>query len=171
MCEFTSGRSETPCDSPAGLEESYGFDRKEVATYTVTDGVVTALTLNPGKYIHPIKYEAETGNFQDVASGTSTNSSYARTHTSTMVLAGNTSEDVVWHEAAGKTRVCVAHKLEDGSLELLHAGKGGKWIDDRTSGTALEDLNGTTVTVTSKEKNKAPKIPWSIIQPLLAPAS
>lgn len=170
MCEVTSGRSENPCDAPAGLETSYVGDRKQVASFSVTAGVAT-IVMKAGKRVWPLVYEQGVSTFGDTAKGTSPNSSYARDHMSKMVLAGNTAEDIAMHERNGKTRVFVIHKLEDGSYEVLHGGKGGKWLDDRQAGTAMEDLNGTTVTVNSVEKIKAAKVLQANLDTLLVPAS
>ena len=48
---------------------------------------------------------------------------------------------------------------------------GGKSQSSRASGTVYEDMNGTTLTITSKEKNKAYKISQALVDALLIPNS
>lgn len=177
MCEITSGYTKL-CDETGGVDKWYWFALKDgttgasnVATYTVVDGAVTALTLESGKYAYALNVEIETSTFTDTATGDRTNASYAREQQATIVLHGNTAEMIVQLEQASKGRICLIAKLADGTYELLFAENGGKSSDVRTPGTAYEDMNGNTLTITGKEKSKAPKISSAIVDALLVPTS
>jgi hypothetical protein len=67
--------------------------------------------------------------------------------------------------------VTVIAELEDGTYEVLFLLNGGVIVDERTPGTAYEDMNGNTLTITGKEKGKAPKISEALVLALLEPVS
>lgn len=170
MCEFDSGYTEI-CDSPGGVQIVYGANRDDIDTLTVVNGNVTALTMKAGKYVYQFSIEMETASFTDVSLGVRANKSYGRQQDATMVLHGNTAEMIVNIENIARGRTVWFHELTDGTCEALFIENGAKTTDNRASGTAYEDMNGNTLTMTGKEKNKAPKIALSLISAVLAPAS
>ena len=176
MCELTSGYVKK-CDNAGGVDVVYILPTKDndgvstIATYTEANGEVTALTLVSGKRAYTFEVEAETANLEVVSSGEKTAGSNAYTHTSNVTLHGNQKEDVVTVEALDKGRHAVIHKLADGSYELLHMTNGAKFQSTRQSGTAYEDMNGTVIVGTSKEKKKERKISAAIVASLLEVAS
>lgn len=169
-CEITSGY-DLVCDSPGGVDTWYAFAIANYDTLTYANGEVTALTLTAGKYAFPLNVEMETSSFTDTAVGERTNVAYGRQQTATVVLHGNTAEMIVEIENLCKGRHALIAKLNDGTYELLFAENGAKATDERTSGTAFEDMNGNTLTFNGKEKSKACKIDASLVTALLAPAS
>jgi hypothetical protein len=70
-----------------------------------------------------------------------------------------------------KGRHAIIAKLNDDTYELFFRENGAKVTDDRATGTAYEDMNGTTLTFAGKEKTKALKIDSAIVLALLEPAS
>jgi len=176
MCELTSGEDYT-CDAAGGVDKVYIFPVRDdagvstIATYDTTGGNVTDLTLVSGKYAFAFNIEAETASFTDSSVGEKVAGSNAYTHTSTVVLHGNTADTIVNVENLDAGRHAVIHQLADGTYELLHMTNGGKSQSERASGTVYEDMNGTTLTITSKEKKKARKISEAMVQSLIAPAS
>lgn len=177
MCEITSGYGKL-CDVAGGVQTWYLFslydssgNRNYLTEPTVVDGEVTAIALKPGKYAYPFNVEMETSSFQDTATGERTNGAYARTQTATLIAHGNTATMIDNFDQIARGRVVAIAKMNDGTYELGFMVNGGKFVDDRTTGTALEDLNGNTITITGKEFQKAPKISSTLVQSLLAPAS
>lgn len=170
MCELLSG-FDLGCDESGGIETVYAYSRKNVATFTHLNGEVTALTLNSGKYAYPINVEQETAVFTDTAVGEKATKGYGREQSGTVLLYGNTAEMIVNIEAIAKDRTCWIAKLNDGSFELYFSQFGAKVNDERSTGTAFEDMNGTTLTITGKEKYRALKISSAIVLALLEPAS
>ena len=177
MSETISGGYNELCDVPGGVDTHYAFPLRDedgastIATYTVVDGAVTALTLASGFQSFAFNVEAETGSFTVDSIGDKATGSNAYTHTSIMIFHGNTAENLVNIHAMNVGRHAVIHALADGTFELLHMTNGGKNQSGRASGTAYSDMNGTTLTLTSNEKLYAPKIPANIVEALLIPTS
>ena len=176
MCELLAGHNDA-CDAPGGVEKVEIFAVKDdqgnsnIASFTTANGAVTALTLVNGKKSHAFNVEVETANFTVDSVGEKTAGANAYTHTSTVVLHGNTAQDIVNVDNLDNGRHAVIHHLADGTYELLHMENGGKAQSSRASGTVYEDMNGTTLTITSKEKAPAYKIDESIVIALRTPLS
>lgn len=171
MSELLENINDT-CDVSGGVDTWYAFTHHEcdgtpnIATLTIADGICTALTLVSPKKAYAFNIRPETAFFNDAkADGAG---GYGRTHTATAVLHGNTAEMIVSIEAMAKSRTTLIAKLNDGSFELLGWEKGLKCVDDRASGTAYEDMNGTTLTFSGKQTAKAVKISSTIVNALLA---
>lgn len=170
MCEMTEGYVKV-CDSVGGVETIYGCNTKDIATATVLAGEVTALTMKPGKYIYAFEVEMETANFEDADIGERANGASASQQTGTMVLHGNTKEQIVQYGNMRRGRTTWFPALNDGSMEAFFLRNGAKSAKVRSTGTAFEDLNGSTVTLSGKEVDIAPKISASLIAANLAPTS
>jgi hypothetical protein len=171
-CEITSGYNKV-CDSQGGVDTFYAFAVKDSTgasnyqTLGYADGEVTALTLVTGKYAFPFNVEIETASFTDTASGERTAGAYARTQAGTAMLHGNTAAMITDIEAMGKGRHAIIAKMNDGTYEIFFMENGAKVTDERATGTAYEDMNGTTLTFAGKEKTKACKISSTIVLALL----
>lgn len=177
MCEVISGYTRQ-CDSVGGVRRWYWFatyDGNGVSNYAaapvVTNGQVQSLSLVSGKYAYPLNVEMETSTFTDTRIGERANKAYAREQSATIMLHGNTAEMIANIDAAAKGRVTVIAELEDGTYEVLFLLNGGVIVDERTPGQNYEDMNGNTLTITGKEKNKAPKIAANLVLALLEPES
>jgi hypothetical protein len=175
-CEITSGYNKV-CDSPGGVDTFYAFavkDSSGVSNYVpntleVEDGAVTAIELKTGKYAFPFNIEIETASFTDTKAGERTNGAYARTQAGTVMLHGNTASMITDVEAMAKGRHAIIAKLNDDTYELFFMENGAVVSDERATGTAYEDMNGTTLTFAGKEKTKACKISSTLVFSLLAP--
>ena len=176
MCELLTGWSKG-CDTQGGVETWYLFANKDangtsnIDTLTIANGQVSALTLVTGKYAYPFNVEMETSTFNDKSLGDRANGAYAREQSATVVLHGNTASMITMVEDICKGRVSAIAKCNDGTYELLFAENGAKVNDDRSVGTKYEDMNGTTLTFTGKEKQRSCKISSVIVEALLEPAS
>lgn len=175
-CEITSGYNKV-CDSPGGVDTFYAFAVKDSTgasnyvpnTLTILDGAVTAIELKAGKYAFPFNVEMETASFTDTAAGERTAGAYSRVQAGTAMLHGNTASMIVDIEALAKGRHAVIAKMNDDSYELFFMENGAKVTDERATGTAYEDMNGTTLTFAGKEKTKACKISSTLVMSLLEP--
>lgn len=170
MCEITEGYTEV-CDAPGGVAVVYAANKADIDTMTVVNGEVTVLTMKAGKQLYAFNVEMETATFTDTATGERANKSFGSEQSMTVVLHGNTKENVVELENMAKGRTVWFPKLNDDSCEVLFRENGAKVSYARTPGTAYEDMNGNTLTITGKEKHKAPKIALSLITAALTPAS
>ena len=175
-CEITSGYNKV-CDSPGGVDTFYAFAVKDSTgasnyvpnTLTILDGAVTAIELKAGKYAFPFNVEMETASFTDTSAGERTAGAYSRVQAGTAMLHGNTASMIVDIEALAKGRHAVIAKMNDDSYELFFMENGAKVTDERATGTAYEDMNGTTLTFAGKEKTKACKISSTLVMSLLEP--
>lgn len=175
MCEVTEGRDVT-CDSAGGSKKAYIYslvDSLGISNYatppTIVDGVVTAMALKPTKFLHAINVQAETIEATVTSIGESAKSSSAHEHSVVITLAGNTADDVKVATQIIKGRVGVILELNDGTFELFHyqEGFGGKVQRTRATGKLLDDTNGSTWTITSRQPLPEVKIPSTIVTSLL----
>ena len=175
-CEITTGYVKS-CDSVGGVATLYAFPVKDsngistIDTLTYANGTITALTLVAGKYAFSYNVEIETATFNDKGVGARNTASYGREQSATNILHGNTASMIVEIEALNTGRHALIHKLNDDTYEVLFLENGAKVSDDRTPGTAYEDMNGNTLTWTGKEKRKAMKISSNIVIALLESGS
>lgn len=175
MCEITAPINGFSCDRAGGVDTWYAFSRYDatgasnIATLTVTNGAVTALTLATGKYAYPINVEQETSSATDTAIGERGNNAYAREMSATLALHGNTAEMITAIENLCKGRTTLIAKMNDGTYEVFFLNFGAKCSDERTTGTSFEDMNGNTLTFTGRDTAKAPKISSVIVEALLEP--
>jgi len=175
MCELTAAINGINCDEAGGIETWYAYPRFDaagvstIATFTYAAGAVTALTLTALKFAYPINVEQETSSATDTGIGSRANGSYAREQSATTMLHGNTAPMIVSIEELAKGRTSIIAKLNDGSYELFFSQFGAKCIDERATGTAFEDMNGSTLTFSGKETYRSLKIDSAIVLALLAP--
>lgn len=175
MCEVTEGR-EIPCDGPGGTRRAFLYSVKDttgITNYltgpTIVTGAVTVLTLKPGKYIYPFNVEPESIEANADSIGESAKQSAAFEHKTALSLAGNTALDIDMCERLCKGRVGVILELNDGTFEIYHYENGGKVKRSRTPGKALDDMNGFTLEITSRQVRPEMKISSVIVNALLEP--
>lgn len=173
MCELTAAINGIQCDEAGGVDTWYAYPRFDasgvstVATFTQAAGAVTALTLEVGKNAFPITVEQETSSVTDTAIGERGNGSYAREQAATLMLHGNTASQIVSIEELAKGRTSLIAKLNDGTYELYFSQFGAKCLDERATGTAFEDMNGSTLNFAGKETYRGLKIDSTIVLALL----
>jgi hypothetical protein len=175
MCEVTEGR-ELACDQPGGTLRAFLYSIRDSAGLTnyatgptVVSGNVTALTLKAGKYAYPFNVEAETIEAEANSIGETVKGSSAYEHKTVIKLIGNTVADIAQAEQLVKGRVGVILELRDGTFELYHYETGGKVQRNRNPGTALDDMNGSTLTITSRQVGSEVKISSVIVDALREP--
>ena len=177
MCELTEGRVAT-CDSAGGSKKAYLYSIKDslgITNYltgpTVVGGAITAMTLKATKYLYAFNVEPETIETSADSIGEATKSSTAYEHKTVITLAGNTAEDIAQATLLCKGRVGVILELNDGTFEAYHYedGIGGKVQRSRTPGKALDDMNGSILTITSRQTMPEAKISSVIVNAMLEP--
>lgn len=176
MCELTEGRDQT-CDSPGGSKKAYLFSVKDstgLNNYatgpTIVAGAIATLTLKTGKYAYPFNVEPETIEASADSIGDTAKSSTAYEHKTVLQLAGNTAEDIDTAIRLCNGRVGVILELNDGTYELYHYENGGKVQRNRTPGKAMDDMNGATLTITSRQTTPEVKISSVIVDGMLPPS-
>ena len=176
MCELTEGR-DVPCDGPGGTKKAYLFSVKDstgLSNYqtgpTIVTGEITALTLKTGKYAYAFNVEPESIEASADSIGESAKQSSAHEHKTKLSLAGNTKEDIDMCERLCKGRVGVILELNDGTFEAYHYENGGKVKRSRTPGKAMDDMNGFTLDISSRQTRPEMKISSSIVAAMLEPS-
>jgi hypothetical protein len=177
MCELTEGR-DTTCDSAGGSKKAYLFSMRDslgLSNYatkpTVVDGEITAMAFKPSKFLHAFNVESESIEANANSIGEAAKNSTAYEHSVVIQLAGNTKEDIAMATKICKGRVGVILELNDGTFEAYHYedGIGGKVQRNRTPGKLLDDMNGATLTITSRQTMPEAKISSTLVNSLLAP--
>jgi hypothetical protein len=173
MCEVTEGYSKG-CDSVGGSRKAYLFAVKDstgASNYatppTIVDGAVTAISLKAGKFAYAYDVEPETIDASTNSVGSSANGSDAYEHSTTLSLHGNSAEMIAEARRLCKGRVAVILEMNDGTYELYHYEHGGKVQRNRATGKALEDMNGSTLAITSKQVGTEVKISSLLVNGLL----
>ncbi len=175
MCEMDEGRN-TTCDSAGGSKSAILFSLKDslgISNYltgpTIVGGNVTALTLKPSKFAYKFQVESETIEASANSIGEIAKGSTAYEHKTVLTLMGNTAEDIEQAVKMCKDRVGVILELNDGTYEIYHyeKGIGGKVQRSRTPGKMLDDMNGSILTITSRQTTPEMKISSVIVNALL----
>ena len=171
-CEFTAWAYEQPCDQTGGVEMIYvgahtGTADTTFQTLTIQDGEVSAITLQATTYIEPWSVEMETANFTQSSAGERATSSSSVTQTGVTTLIGYDDDMSKNLSELIKAKTFVIAKDNMGIFRLYFHKYGAKAQIEEGTGTAMEDMNGSTVTFTSKDKDFAPVIASALVEALL----
>lgn len=151
ICKLTNGISLKDCDTPGGVSESYFINVEDVDTLTVTDYQVSALTLKLNATAYKIAFEPQTSNFASNAVGSQENSSAAYEQTCEIKINKVDNNVLAQIDALTKGRHLVIIKKADGTYEMYFHEGGAKFVANYTTGTALEDASGVTLTATHRQ--------------------
>jgi len=153
ICKLTNGISLKDCDTPGGVSESYFINIEDVDTLTVTEFQVSDLTLKSTATAYKIAFEPQTSNFASNAVGSVENSSAAFEQTCEIKI--NRIDNNVLKQIDALTKGIGRHmviiKKADGTYELYFHEGGAKFVANYTTGTALEDASGVTLTATHRQ--------------------
>jgi len=174
-CEFTAWAYEQPCDQTGGVEMIYvgshtGNADTNFQTLTISAGEVTAISLKTGKKMELWSVEMETANFTQSSAGERATSSSSVTQTGVTTLVGYDDEMSKNLSTLIKSKVFVIAKDNEGVFRVYFHKYGAKAQVEEGTGTAMEDMNGSTVTFTSKDKDFAPVISSALMASLLIAA-
>jgi hypothetical protein len=151
ICKLTNGISLKDCDTPGGVSESYFINVEDVDTLTVTDFQVSDLTLKSSATAYKIAFEPQTSNFASNAVGSVENSSAAFEQTCEIKINKIDNNVLKQTDALTKGRHMVIIKKADGTYELYFHEGGAKFVANYSTGTALEDASGVTLTATHRQ--------------------
>ncbi len=150
-CKLTNGIRLKDCDTPGGVSESYFINVEDVDTLTVTDFQVSDLTLKTDAKAYKIAFEPETSNFSSNAVGSQENSSAAFEQTCEIKINKIDNNVLEQIDALTKGRHLVIIQKNDKTYEMYFHEGGAKFIANYTTGTALEDASGVTLTATHRQ--------------------
>ena len=151
ICKLTNGIRLKDCDTPGGVSESYFINIEDVDTLTVTDFQVSALTLKSTATAYKIAFEPETSNFSSNAIGSQENSSAAFEQACEIKINRIDNNVLAQIDALTKGRHLVIIKKSDGTYEMYFHEGGAKFVANYSTGTALEDASGVTLTATHRQ--------------------
>ena len=150
-CKLTNGIRLKDCDTPGGVSESYFINIEDVDTMTVTDFQVSTLTLKTDAKAYKIAFEPETSNFSSNAVGSQENSSAAFEQTCEIKINKIDNNVLEQIDALTKGRHLVIIQKNDKTYEMYFHEGGAKFVANYTTGTALEDASGVTLTATHRQ--------------------
>jgi hypothetical protein len=151
ICKLTNGIKLKDCDTPGGVSESYFINVEDVDTLTVTDFQVSDLTLKSSATAYKIAFEPQTSNFASNAVGSVENSSAAFEQTCEIKINKIDNNVLKQIDALTKGRHLVIIKKADGTYEMFFHEGGAKFVANYSTGTALEDASGVTLTATHRQ--------------------
>ena len=151
ICKLTNGIRLKDCDTPGGVSESYFVDIEDVDTMTITDFQVSELTLKTSASAYKIAFEPETSNFSSNAVGSQENSSAAYEQACEIKINKMDNNVLIQIDALTKGRHLVIIKKADGTYEMYFHEGGAKFVANYSTGTALEDASGVTLTATHRQ--------------------
>jgi len=151
ICKLTNGISLKDCDTPGGVSESYFINIEDVDTLTVTDFQVSALTLKTDAKAYKIAFEPETSNFSSNAVGSQENSSAAFEQACEIKINKVDNNVLKQIDALTKGRHLVIIQKNDKTYEMYFHEGGAKFVANYSTGTALEDASGVTLTATHRQ--------------------
>lgn len=151
ICKLTNGIRLKDCDTPGGVSESYFINIEDVDAMTITDFQVSDLTLVSDAKAYKIAFEPETSNFSSNAVGSQENSSAAFEQACEIKINKIDNNVLKQIDALTKGRHLVIIKKADGTYEMYFHEGGAKFVANYTTGTALEDASGVTLTATHRQ--------------------
>jgi len=166
ICKLTNGISLKDCDTPGGVSESYFINIEDVDTMTVTDFQVSALTLKSTATAYKIAFEPQTSNFASNSVGSVENSSAAYEQTCEIKINKIDNNVLEQVDALTKGRHMVIVKKADNTYELYFHEGGAKFVANYTTGTALEDASGVTLTATHRQPSNMLIVSATVIENL-----
>ena len=166
ICKLTNGIRLKDCDTPGGVSESYFINIEDVDTLTVTDFQVSALTLKSTATAYKIAFEPETSNFSSNAIGSQENSSAAFEQACEIKINRIDNNVLAQIDALTKGRHLVIIKKADGTYEMYFHEGGAKFVANYSTGTALEDASGVTLTATHRQTSNMLIVSETVIDTL-----
>ena len=166
ICKLTNGISLKDCDTPGGVSESYFINIEDVDTMTVTNFQVSALTLKNNATAYKIAFEPQTSNFASNSVGSVENSSAAYEQTCEIKINKIDNNVLAQIDALTKGRHLVIIQKNDKTYEMYFHEGGAKFVANYSTGTALEDASGVTLTATHRQPSNMLIVSATVIENL-----
>ncbi len=171
-CALTQGYSLDCKDSLGGITEVYFMAFQDVASYTVSGGVVTALTKDSGKRFYKYELVKGTSSFVENINASVENGTIFYQQELTIILnklQANTRNEILL--LAQNLLVAVA---KDNNNKYWYLGL-TKGLDitggSAQSGAALGDRSGYSLTFTGQEADLSPEVASNIASALQTPGT
>ena len=159
-------------DSLGGITEVYFMAAQDVASYTVSGGVMTALTKSAGKKFYKYELVKATSSFVENVNASIENGTIFYQQELTVVLnklQANTRNEIL---LLAKNRLVAVAKDNNGKYWYLGLTRG---IDitagSAQSGAALGDRSGYSLTFTGQEADLSPEVASNIASALQTPGT
>ncbi|QDP51065.1 MAG: hypothetical protein Unbinned3907contig1000_8 [Prokaryotic dsDNA virus sp.] len=154
-CDLTAGRLEPCKNSVGGIKHAYFIDFKDVGSWTYTDDTITGMSKADGvSTANAYKYELKGGNNleQNITSSRENGTTFVE-QTLTMVLKKQTIASHKEMKLLAWARPFAIIEDYNGNFFLMGVDNGAEVTTTAVStGTAMGDLNGYTVTMVAHEK-------------------
>lgn len=167
-CALTQGYTLDCKDSLGGLKSVYFIESGNIASYTEAAGVITAITLDAGKFFYKYELVKETSSFTETITASVQNGTIFYAQELTLVLnklQANTRNEILL--LAQNTLVAIAED-KNGKYWLLGKANG---LDitggSAVSGVATGDRSGYELTFSGQEAALAPEVDSDIIAGLI----
>ena len=165
-CKLTNGIKLKECDSPGGVAEAYFINIEDIDTLTITEYQVSAMTLKNYGAAFNLKFEPQTSNFTSNTVGSWENSSAAFEQACEIKINKIDNNVLSQIDALTKGRHLVIIKKADGTYEMYFHEGGAKFVANYSTGTALEDASGVTLTATHRQTSNMLIVSETVMTPL-----
>lgn len=151
-CNIVQGYEIACRDSVGGIKEIYIAEFANVQSYTASSGVITAITMVPGKKFYTFQLEKENATYTNDSVGSLENGTtfYNSSVVFTMKKMSASMKNSI--KVLSQARLMVIVKDANDIYHVMGLTRGADALDIKmTSGKAMGDMNGATVTITGKE--------------------
>lgn len=169
MCELTTGYTKPNCRSVGGVLKYIFYNIANRASLTVSNNVITAISMDSGKAAYQLLVESELSNATQTATSTRETTFFAQEAVVSLTEQTQNTVDLNALLATGFFGVIVFY--ESGLIRHFGLYKGMIANIAEVSGTAFGDKNGSDATFSGNETVTAPTISANLAEALLTPAS
>ena len=174
MCELTGGYTKQGCTNGGGIDALVVVNHENINELTLDSDKlnVETLTLNDGKRAYKITPDLDSASATQTPTRSRENNSYMVAQTIMTILKDDEEATQKMTNELGKGFYLVGVMQSNGKNRLFGV-KNGLVLDteENVTGQLYDDLNGSTINFTGKEKDKAPLVSTALLDAILIPAS
>lgn len=157
------------CAENGGTEDLYVYNIDDRESYTLENGVVTAITLKAGTTAVRWQPDMESGMFTNNGNRSRENNSYYIGQTGMVIFKDDMDATAEIVDQVSRGFVCVIAKqaMPNGETRFRHYGLLNALTIETTEGTTgqlYEDLRGHTLNFIGKELISAPSVPLAVVE-------
>jgi hypothetical protein len=170
-CAINAGYTQDCRDSVGGVKEVYFISVDDIASYTESSGVLTAITKNTGKRFYKFAQKSNTASATETLTGSSENGTFYAAQEISLVFNKMQASMRNLLLLLAKNRL-VAVVVDKNGTGWLYGRENGLDLNGGTAatGTAMGDKNGYTPTFSGQERELAPEVNAATIAALETPA-
>jgi hypothetical protein len=168
-CPAIVGGYTKPCrDSQGGVKKFYATERSNISSYTVVSGVLTAITMSPGKKFWLYEQDVNISKFDENPTPSRANGSYFVDQTFFCKFRKRGAALSYSLKALGQQDLAIIEVEQTGEM-FLGGLVNGMALEPSTSstGTAAGDSNGYELTFKGQEPEMAPTISQVILDTII----